>query len=289
MNGVLPTALLLSFTAALAFAAWADDATTTPAPKIVRKQIPEPPSDLLIKQRVQEARQAGGPAQDIPQGILTWDTDSKEQTVPKGTTATHFVFTATNVSSHAVTLLKATASCGCTVAKLPDNPTISPGGTGRIEVTMDLRGKYSKVIKTVTVSTDQGVKVLNVATYLPPPTLREIRQDIAQTDRQAVFKGDCTKCHVDPAVGKTGQVLFASACGICHEASPRAAMVPDLRTLPHETGGAFWKDAVAHGKPGTMMPAFAQSEGGILTDAQVTSLVEYLSKTIPETPQSASR
>jgi mono/diheme cytochrome c family protein len=196
-----------------------------------------------------------------------------------------FVFTATNVSSHDVTLLNAIGSCGCTVAKLPEDPRIVPGASGRIDVTMDLKGKYGKVLKTVTVSTDQGVKVLTVAANLPPPTLREIRQDMATTDRQAVFKGQCVNCHVDPTIGKTDIALYTSACGICHESAQRATMVPDLHALPHETGAEFWKTTITHGKAGTMMPAFAQAEGGILSDGQIASLVDYLENAIPAKPQ----
>jgi hypothetical protein len=38
---------------------------------------------------------------------------------------------------------------------------------------------------------------------------------------------------------------------------------------------------VAHGKPGTLMPAFSAKEGGPLDNSQINSLVEYLTKTYP--------
>jgi mono/diheme cytochrome c family protein len=43
-----------------------------------------------------------------------------------------------------------------------------------------------------------------------------------------------------------------------------------------------------HGKPGSLMPAFAKVEGGILSDEQIDSLVRYLSATIPPHPANLS-
>ena len=73
-------------------------------------------------------------------------------------------------------------------------------------------------------------------------------------------------------------------------------MVPDLHALPHATDAAFWRGMITHGRDGTLMPAFSNQEGGPLTDAQIESLVTYLSthfhpataKTAPEhSPQSS--
>jgi len=277
----LPTVLIL------VTAGWADDAvpsSTTP-PKIVRRQIPEPPARLLHLIAQQQAQQSNVPAQDVPSDVLTWDADSKEQSVPGDTPEAHFTFTVTNISPHDVTIVSAIASCGCTVPKLPEDPKIIPGASARIEVTMNLKNKFSMVAKTVTISTDKGVKVLHVTVHLPPPTLREIRQQMTLTDRQVVFKGECARCHMEPARGKAGQELYASACGICHESPQRATMVPDLHALTHETNAEYWKNIITYGKPGTLMPAFAQSEGGFLTDGQIASLVEYLSTAIPSRAQ----
>jgi len=105
---------------------------------------------------------------------------------------------------------------------------------------------------------------------------------LALTDRQAVFKGDCAKCHVEPAVGKTGVGLYQAACAICHDSQNRASMVPDLRHLKHPTDREHWIKWTSFGRPGSLMPAFAQSEGGPLTDAQIDSLASYLDKTITE-------
>jgi mono/diheme cytochrome c family protein len=61
-------------------------------------------------------------------------------------------------------------------------------------------------------------------------------------------------------------------------------MVPDLYKIAQETNAEFWKNWIAHGKPGTVMPAFSIAEGGILSDEQINSLVTYLVATIPSKP-----
>ena len=113
---------------------------------------------------------------------------------------------------------------------------------------------------------------------------RQTNQKLALADRQAVFKGDCAKCHVEPTVNKMGQQLFTAACGICHEGEHRASMVPDLRALPKEKNADYWRTWITYGRPGSLMPAFSKAEGGILDDAQIASLVSYLMTAIPAAP-----
>lgn len=72
-----------------------------------------------------------------------------------------------------------------------------------------------------------------------------------------------------------------AACGICHDARRRAAMVTDLKRLEHGTNAAYWRHWVEHGKAGTLMPAFSDKSGGPLTRDQIDSLVAYLQKKYP--------
>ena len=114
-------------------------------------------------------------------------------------------------------------------------------------------------------------------------------QKIALADRQAVFKGDCFRCHGATARDaggndKMGQSLYAAVCGVCHDAEHQASFVPNLHRLPEPTNVDFWKTWISFGKPGTLMPAFAKAEGGILTDEQIYSLAQYLAATIPSHP-----
>lgn len=103
----------------------------------------------------------------------------------------------------------------------------------------------------------------------------------ALADRQAVFKGECATCHVDKGVGKLGAELYAASCGICHEAEHRAAMVPDLKVPRSPRDLAFWQKWITEGKAGTLMPAFAATHGGPLTQEQADSLAAYLDQNFP--------
>ena len=224
---------------------------------------------------------------------LSWDGVVKTLTVTNGTPEAHFTFNFTNVSSGDVSITSASGSCFCTVAKLPDLPwKIAPGVAGQIPVVMNLAGKSGTLPKTVTVVTDKGAKMLYVtATVLPPPAPpqmaaadREKNQKVAIVDRQAVFRGECAKCHAEPARNKIGQALFVSVCGVCHEGEHRASMVPNLHAIQQETNAEFWRNWITHGKPASLMPAFSQAEGGILSNPQIDSLVSYLTVAIPSKP-----
>jgi mono/diheme cytochrome c family protein len=189
---------------------------------------------------------------------------------------------------------------------MPQVPwNLSAGTNGQIEVVFDARGKWGTITKAVFVHTSRGLNVLNVVAKLAPPPAppinprpppfpsiatpsgfqvntnasgnREKNMELARGDRQAVFKKDCAWCHADPAHGKTGPQLYAVACGTCHDSPNRAQMVPDLHHLNHPTDAEYWKQWVAHGKEGTLMPAFSNAEGGPLDSAQIASLVEFLS------------
>ena len=121
----------------------------------------------LWRFQARPADQVSLPTGNISSHVLAWDADSKEQTISGGIPEAHFVFTLTNVSQHDVTLVNAVTSCGCTVAKLPEGHRISPGASSKVDVTMNLKDKFGTETKTVTISTDKGIKVLHVTVHLP--------------------------------------------------------------------------------------------------------------------------
>ena len=225
----------------------------------------------------------------LPEGILTFDAESKETTIKPGELAATYLFLLTNVSPAEVIISRVQPSCGCTTAQLPPMPWKLPtGASGQIPVSMNVQGKSGVVTKTLTVYTDQGQKTLLLKTTIPLPDPqgmtaadRERNQLLAKTDRQAVFKNDCARCHVEPVIGKVGKDLYLTACGICHEAEHRATMVSDLHNLPNDTNAEYWKLMVTVGKEGTLMPAFGQAHGGPLSDAQIATLVDYLVANLP--------
>ncbi|HKI68873.1 MAG TPA: DUF1573 domain-containing protein, partial [Verrucomicrobiae bacterium] len=221
-----------------------------------------------------------------------WDATTKETIVKAGAPQGKFTFNFTNISSAPVTIMSVRTSCGCTTAHLAHMPwTVEPGTNGQIDVVMNLMGKRGTVIKTITVSTDKGNKMLLAKTIIRPfkmqpmsSAARAKNQKVAMADRQAVFRGECASCHATPAEGKYGKDLYDVACGICHESPHRATMVPDLHALKVKTDFNFWRTWITNGKPGTLMPAFSSSQGGILNDAQINSLAAYLAHVIPSKP-----
>ena len=222
----------------------------------------------------------------LPDGVLAWDGEAKETNVSANAAVAGFVFSITNVSSDPVVILSVRPSCGCTTAKLPPLPwTLAPGTNGQMEATVNLAGKSGTLYKSVAVYTDKGFKTLQLKITILPfvmPKMSEadcmLNLKIAAADRQAVFKGECVTCHVQRGEGKYGQTLYEADCAICHEGEHRATMVPDLRALKTPTNFEFWRIWIAHGKPGSLMPAFSTIDGGPLSDMQITSLASYLSE-----------
>lgn len=280
VSAVVHLGILLFTGASLAAAEGtvSDNSAVPPVPNAHHVPIPLPQNPPAV------------PALSADQ-VLAWDKETKDQIVPHGTVDTKYTFFLTNISPAVVTITGVHTSCGCTAAQLPEIPwNIPAGGTGEINVTMNVANKVGLVAKTVTVNTDKGPKVLFVKTTILPPTAAQMagddrsnNQKIALADRQAVFRGDCARCH-SASENKFGHELFVSVCGVCHEAEHRAAMVPDLKTLKHPTNAEYWRNWITHGKAGTLMPAFSKKEEGILTDEQIESLVKYLSETIPTQP-----
>ena len=215
---------------------------------------------------------------------LSWDAMEKNVEVKPGDDAAAFTFSVTNQSAARVEIAEIRPSCGCTVAEMPSTPWIlEPGAKGSFNAVVDIRGKQGKFSKSLYVSSTGGAQMLTVTVNIPdsPDAARERNRQMAAHDRQAVFRGECASCHVAPTVGKMGEQLFQAACAICHLANPRASMVPDLLVAREPRDAAYWKKWIAEGKESSLMPAFAQAHHGPLTDAQITSLVEFALARLP--------
>ena len=160
---------------------------------------------------------------------LAFDALHKQVMARAGQSNAVVSFTLTNASAAPIIIRDVALSCGCSVATMPAKPwTLKPGEHGQVTVTTDVRGKRGSLLKTAIVYASSGTRVLTYQVDIQEPSTPEERarnQALAKADRQAVFKGDCAKCHAEPAKGKMGKELFAAACGICHEAEHRASMV----------------------------------------------------------------
>src|SRR6201992_3804014 len=103
----------------------------------------------------------------------------------------------------------------------------------------------------------------------------------------ALLASGCGKLPGKPAPGPevprpesilSGQVLFAQNCAGCHGAQGQFGAATPLASPVYQAlvDDATLHRVISHGLPGSMMPAFAQSAGGELTDAQVDSIVHQI-------------
>jgi mono/diheme cytochrome c family protein len=225
----------------------------------------------------------------LPAGIIAWDGTQKTIDATNGQELVHFVFDLTNTSPNPVTILEGRGSCSCTTVQMPPTPwTLPVGGTGKIGVAIDLTGKIGTLFKQAVIVTDKGMQNLMLRVNILPPVLPSTSPEmrakgvaVAKVNRQAVFQGECATCHLPNVADKYGVDLYTAVCAVCHEANPRASMVPDLHHLKDPTSEEFWRAWITAGKPGTLMPAFATSQGGPLTDPQIETLAAYLATVIP--------
>ena len=227
---------------------------------------------------------------------LVFDADAKQYNATLADKTAFFKFFVTNTWTNEITVDRVQSSCGCTVASLPSNPWhIAAGDHGEVDATVNLVGKGAGLLqKTLTfyISTHGdylGTHVVTVKVQIPeapaPAAMSEKERlaaiEKARVDPQQIFKDPkCAECHVNRGRNAWGERLYAADCGICHDSPNRASFVPDLHKLKTPTSFEFWKATIAHGKPNTLMPAFADAFGGPLNDEQVHSIAEYLTRAI---------
>jgi hypothetical protein len=108
----------------------------------------------------------------LPGSAIAWDADLKSIDARAGDDAGHLFFSFTNVSPGKVVISSVHPGCGCTTAQLPILPwVVAAGANGTIPVTINLRGKSGTLYKNLTVTTDQGVKMLNFRVNILPVAL----------------------------------------------------------------------------------------------------------------------
>lgn len=212
---------------------------------------------------------------------LSFDATSKDFFATPGETNAAVSFVIGNVAKKPISIFSLKPSCGCTYVNSPMLPLVlKPKSEHTFVFDTDLRGKAGKLHKSATVYSSAGRFVLSFSINIPHQLSTKSRREnmmIAENNRQSVFSGTCADCHVKPTVGKTGRPLYEAACGICHETAHRADMVPDLAKVSAENPEEFWTQMIAQGRKGTLMPAFSREHGGPLSDAQIRSLVEFMS------------
>ena len=99
--------------------------------------------------------------------------------------------------------------------------------------------------------------------------------------------GGCRLAPGDPPdpIGRPSDVtdfatLYGQNCAACHGANGQGGPAIDLANPEYQAlvDDATLRKWISHGMPGTEMSAFAQSAGGMLTDAQVNALIAGMRK-----------
>jgi cytochrome c oxidase cbb3-type subunit III len=103
----------------------------------------------------------------------------------------------------------------------------------------------------------------------------------------AIFLAGCVAPHGQPRSGSEVQApnevmefgtLFAENCAACHGAEGRGGAAIALANPVYLAivDDAAIRKVIAQGVPGTAMPAFAQTAGGMLTDAQIDVITKEI-------------
>ena len=123
--------------------------------------------------------------------------------------------------------------------------------------------------KTVSITTDDASSpVIDV----PVSATVVEGASLSATEFGAVlFSSPCSECHSVPAGTLTGRELWDAVCVMCHEEGSVAPL-----QLSADTDARELERAIAEGRDGTGMPAYADHRGGPLSAEQVTGLVEFM-------------
>jgi len=114
------------------------------------------------------AASAQSPAPALKGEALAWDADAKEYNAKTNELTAPFTFYVTNTSPDVVIFHSVVGGCGCTEARLPEQPwRLAPGASGPITATMNLRYRSGRVSKPVTVNTSVGAKTLTINVNIP--------------------------------------------------------------------------------------------------------------------------
>jgi mono/diheme cytochrome c family protein len=196
-------------------------------------------------------------------------TDSKAQ----------HVFHVYNVGGKKLVIDRVEASCGCTVADI-SKKSIPPGDVAALTVTLDTSIKIGPVKKKITVYSNDPQQP-ELALYLKANVKPQMKghEPIAVKDPLVLFKGQCATCHVLKGKGKSGKALFQADCGMCHGLNAQGAVAPTLLTQNYADPAvaAKMRDIIANGAPDNPeMAPFSQAKGGPLNEAEIDSLVNFL-------------
>ena len=145
---------------------------------------------------------------------------------------------------------------------------LKPGERGKINVSVDIRGKTGYISKTIQVyANDPKNPVTKLAVQIYIKDLAHLNHYKATE----IFSEKCRGCHVDQGKGKKGWDLFKADCFMCHNAGKNTS----LSTMNKKPRAELLK-SIREGVDNTLMPGFDQRNGGPLNDTEIKSLIDLI-------------
>lgn len=201
-------------------------------------------------------------------------------TVTEGDIIRH-TFKFKNDGAGKVKIVKTETSCGCTTAN-GALKEYAQGESGEMEVVIDTKGKKGIIVKTVTLTLENGdVATLDLSLTMklePPPhpkieKMRNLNADAA-----------CKSCHLESGEGQSGVFLFHRVCSQCHGKKGVGGFARALNDAQwqHKVDDARINQTIHGGLPEKGMPSFVDGVTPPLTEEQIGSLIKYIRTLVPQ-------
>jgi len=145
---------------------------------------------------------------------------------------------------------------------------LGPGEKGMIHVSVDIRGKTGRIVKTVEVYANDPanpVTKLTVTMYIKDP----VHMD--QYKATEIFSEKCRGCHIDEGKGKLGWDLFKADCFMCHNAGKKSSLT-GMSKKPKD----YLLRVIRQGVDNTVMPGWDAKANGPLNEAEIKSLIDLI-------------
>ena len=145
---------------------------------------------------------------------------------------------------------------------------LGPGEKGKINVSVDIRGKTGRVSKTIQVYANDPA---NPVTKLTVTMYIKDRVHLDQYKAAEIFSEKCRGCHIDEGKGKRGWDLFKADCFMCHNAGKNTSLT-GMSKKPKD----YLLRVIRQGLDNTVMPGWAANADGPLDEAEIKSLIDLI-------------
>jgi len=145
---------------------------------------------------------------------------------------------------------------------------LGPGEKGKINVSVDIRGKTGRISKTIQVYANDPA---NPVTKLAVTMYIKDRVHLDQYKAAEIFSEKCRSCHIDEGKGKLGWDLFKADCFMCHNAGKNTSLT-GMSKKPKD----YLLRVISQGVDNTAMPGWAANANGPLDEAEIKSLIDLI-------------